>query len=272
MLPPALLLSKESSHEIRAILTFCMTRDIPSRRVEISELAAAAAQLIAGEAMPVGNVPFLQEAFRLSGIPMPEPLTYHHSILPYLGRPLHSWKAGELRRISVPRPIFIKPAQTKLFTGFVMSPAMPLEQYSVADRESFQTYQKIADDEDLWTSPVVKFASEWRYYIQNGEIMGTSRYDPDGHDDAPAPDPKVVNQAAKAAWEALKHPFALDVGVLEPSGKTVVVELNDAWAVGLYGTGAPAPSPENYLSFLYDRWQSLLRTRTDATANDANHR
>lgn len=83
----------------------------------------------------------------------------------------------------------------------------------------------------------------------------------DGADDAPEPDGRLVGEMATdlsdefryQADDALSQPFALDVGVLA-TGQTALVEVNDAWAIGLYEN---ALSPSEYYRFLISRWDSI---------------
>lgn len=273
MLPSQVLLPRQTTHETRAVLGVCVSRDIRVTRANIEELHEHAPSLRAGSVLPVGSVEYLRQAMNVAGLTEPENLSYHPSIRPFLGRPIHNWLAGELRAIRIPRPIFVKPAQTKLFTGFVLVPGQTAEGYSLADQESFLAYQSAAAEQALWTSPNLPFISEWRYYVMDGAVVGASRYDPNGPDIAPEPDPTVVQQAVQAAWTALSHPFALDMGVYVATGRTAVVELNDAWAIGLWGADARAPRPADYTSFLWARWLHMhaLQPSPRRAAAGQNH-
>ena len=82
-------------------------------------------------------------------------------------------------------------------------------------------------------------------------ILGSARYDSEGHDDAPSPCLDVVR--ACVATMGLGHPYVLDFGVLA-NGETALVEANDAFAIGLY---RGALSPRQYLAFLQARWSFL---------------
>ena len=57
------------------------------------------------------------------------------------------------------------------------------------------------------------------------------------------------------------HPFAVDVGVLA-NGRTAIVELSDAWALGLYAHArtpvGTAWKPQDYIEFLQQRWRSIV--------------
>ncbi|WP_371438302.1 ATP-grasp domain-containing protein, partial [Polaromonas sp.] len=269
MLPSQVILPRQTTHETRAVLGVCVSRDIQVTRANLEELPVHAPSLRAGSALPVGSVEYLRQAMDVAGLTEPENLSYHPSVRPFLRRPIHNWLAGELRAIPIPRPIFVKPAQTKLFTGFVLVPGQAAESYSLADQEAFHAYLSAPDEQVLWTSPNMPFVSEWRYYVMDGAVLGASRYDPDGSDNAPEPDPTVVQQAVQAAWTALNHPFALDMGVHAATGKTAVVELNDAWAIGLWGADARAPRPADYTSFLWARWLHMHTLQTDQRRAEA---
>ncbi|HLO94579.1 MAG TPA: ATP-grasp domain-containing protein [Burkholderiaceae bacterium] len=72
----------------------------------------------------------------------------------------------------------------------------------------------------------------------------------------------AVSDILKAATAAMQRTgdgapvaYALDFGVLS-TGQTVLVEANDAWALGLYGGG---PAPGHYVELLTARWRQLLR-------------
>lgn len=257
MLPPSVMLNTNTSYEIRAVLKACVVHDIPVTRVEIANLSEHAAQLQARSVLPVGSVAYLQACMAVAGIAEPDNLTYHPSVRPYLGRRVYSWTAGELKAVPIPRPIFVKPARTKLFTGFILVPGKALSDYDTDVQEDFAAYLACREDEELWTSENKPFQSEWRYYVSDGQSTGFCRYDRDGSETAPAPDAVVVNRTIDAVWSALGHPFAIDIGVYAGSGKTGVVELNDAWALGLYASGYGAPTPEAYTRLLWARWKSL---------------
>jgi hypothetical protein len=62
-----------------------------------------------------------------------------------------------------------------------------------------------------------------------------------------------VSECILDVHEELGHPFACDVGVLS-NGLTAIVEINDAWAIGLYGK---CLQPREYTDFLFTRWKSI---------------
>ena len=260
MLPPAIILSKQSTYEGRALLGLAATRGLPVLRANIEELGKHGEMLKACLAMPVGSVEFMRQAMAVANVKEPENLSYHDSIRPFLGRRIYPWSAADLRTVKIPRPIFVKPARTKIFTGFILLPDQQASDYSEDARDDFMAYQSAPDDEELWTSANRPFGAEWRYYVNGGQVIGFSRYDAEGEESVALPDPEMVKQAVDSAWSALKHPFALDIGIYAHNGETAVVELNDAWAIGLYGTEPHVPSAASYAEFLWARWNGLCRT------------
>ena len=179
-------------------------------------------------------------------------MSYPVELRPYLHRELRLVPARSVKGPWFKGRWFVKPAATKLFAGFVLD-----DQVADADRSAWQLSQlralnALPSATPVWLSEPVRFLSEWRYYIQDGQIVGQGRYDPDGADDAPEPDA----EAARACLQALPcpHPWVLDLGVLQ-DGRTALVECNDAWAIGLY---ADAMTPAAYLDFLWQRWRLLV--------------
>ena len=258
MLPPTVMLSRQSSYEDKAVLTVCNIQDIAIIRADLQELQGHERALQSGTVMPVGSVEYLRAAMTLAGHKEPANLSYHDCIRPYLGRRVYPWLVGDLKTVAIPRPVFVKPAHTKLFTGFVLVPGQPAEQYPDSSRDCFTSYMSMPDTEELWTSANCPFLCEWRYYINNGVVIGASRYDTHGAKNAPRPNPLVVQAAIQAAWQHLKHAFALDMGIYGHNNKTAVVELNDAWAIGLYRESETAPTPLAYTKLLWSRWQGMF--------------
>lgn len=187
------------------------------------------------DSLPVGSVEFLSRCMSLLNINATLAQTYPKELKNYLDRPVLRLKFKD----RMPG-FFIKPTEIKKFTGGRV--------------ETIQ--EKVDEDEWCWQSPLVEFQSEYRYYIQEGKIMGMGRYD-DGPEPAPVPCAAVVAEMASAYWigSGIKA-VAIDVGVLK-NGKTVLVEVNDAWATGFYkGT----LSSRQYIDWLTARWLQLKNT------------
>jgi hypothetical protein len=203
-------------------------------------------------AVPVGSVEFVRRAMELAGIAEPENLSYPLGCEPYTKRQIWSSTAG--RALNMTGARFIKSAQTKVFTGFLLDSdcgAMGLNNH---DQFQYNALCKLMPEAPVWVSEPVQWVSEYRYYVMDSRIIGHARYDQDESDTVPEPDIGVVHQCI--ADLAIEHPYALDMGVLA-SGDTALVEVNDTWAIGLYGG---AMKPYDYVRFLAARWNNLLST------------
>lgn len=248
--PSLVILQNESTTETRAVRMACLTNDIATANCSLEGLLAYGKELQSGSALPVGSVEFVRQAMHITGIDEPPNISYPEGAQRFLGRKIHRAHVG-----SVLGTWFVKPVTTKAFTGFVFDTLKDDEQYAASERDSLSAFLRLPADSLVWISEPVTFVSEWRYYVQAGKIIGAARYDPHGSDDAPAPDMAVVLEGIKAA--GLPYPHAADFGVLN-NGETVLVEANDAWALGLYDK---ALTPMAYLEFLHSRWQSMVNER-----------
>jgi hypothetical protein len=248
-----LILQTESSSEIRAILGAGLTAEVPPTIVRCGRegLATYREGLRGGTALPVGSVEFLREAFEVAGVPEPANMSYPFELLPFLQRKVLQGTAHQV--LTSPCAIFVKPLETKVFTGFVFDPSVPADAMDAHEAQQLQVLRALPGETPVWTCQPVAFLCEWRYYLQAGKLLGQARYDAEGLDDAPSPNMPVVLAAARQ----LQHqgPCALDFAVLE-DGSTVLVEANDFWALGLYGR---ALSGAQYLQCLESRWWELHR-------------
>lgn len=242
------LLQPGQTAECRAVRTASYLTDRPSQYVAPESLAAYAAQLREGSAMPVGTVEYVREAMRVAQIAEPENLSYLEALRPWLHRII---RRAEIK--DVDGRVFVKPLATKLFTGFVRDPAGGYDEHDLEQFRVFVNLRLSAPTTPVWTSDTVEWQSEVRYYVQEGKVIGHARYDPLGRDDAPLPDERTIEEMITAA--ALPHPYALDAGVLG-DGRTALVECNDSWGLGLY---SGALRDKAYAAFLDARWISLHR-------------
>lgn len=203
--------------------------------------------------IPVGSVEFVRAFMEVSGIKEPEINPYPITERKFLHRKVYSGKCPE------EGIWFIKPKKLKLFNGFVYDASKPYLDFTAYEREQIDVMLENVHQE-YWISEAVDFLSEWRYYIDRGQILGYARYDEEGEDDAPEPEIDSVKEYVDLLeliyYKGLmNHPYVLDFGVLS-TGETALVEYNAPWAIGLYGG---ALTPKQYLKFLIDGWeQSVL--------------
>ena len=247
--PSLVILQNVSTVETRSVRLACLLNDISVVNCSLDGLDMYSTDLKNGRALPVGSVEFVRNAMHVAGIAEPENLSYQEAIQRFLGRKIHRIRAGH-----VLGKWFVKPVATKLFTGFVFDSSLEKTAYSLADQVSLASFSRVPSDTPVWICEPVNFVCEWRYYVQDGAVIGSARYDPDGSDNAPEPHQEVVFECIAAS--GIDTPFAADFGVLD-DGRTVLVELNDFWALGLY-EGAITPS--QYMKALHKRWSSLFCT------------
>lgn len=247
------ILQNVNTPEVRAISHACLLEDIPVHRTSLEmlrELFDFKQELKSGDFLPVGSVEFLREVFKIIGVNPPNGIGYLDLMKDFLNRDFEICNVSHA--LYTTEKFFIKPVNTKIFNGFVYDPLKPIEEYDEHDREQIEIIKGMSPFQSLIRFPVVEFQSEYRIYVDEKEIMGYARYDPYGLDDAPEPDWNIVNDMINTY--NCKTTYALDVGVLV-DGRTTLVEINDAWAIGLYGK---ALTPKQYLHFLNKRWQTIL--------------
>jgi len=194
---------------------------------------------LARDTLVYGGVPHTIAALNLLGVPIPEVLDYPSSLEGYLGRTIKSSTIGALRQRASSVPVFVKPkGGTKLFNGFTYGA-------SVKDLIRLNTFD---DDTPIWMSEVVNFISEYRVLVHQGLVFACRHYKGDC---SVFPD---MDLALAATHEFLNAPvgYALDLGVTD-MGKTLLVEVNDAWALGSYGT-PPIP----YTEMIINRWKQMV--------------
>lgn len=245
--PPLVLRQKDTgTSEARAVGQAAMLTDTPVISVDVTSLPSHADALANG-ALPVGSVEFVIEAVHVLGCEEPGPLSYPDCLAPLLRREVRLGTLGDLCSRS-----FVKAVRTKLFTGFVWD---PVGQVSEHDAEQLAILSWLPAGTPVWTAQPVEFLSEWRYYVCSGELLGLGRYDRHGADNAPSPDQDVLAAAIAAFGASADAPvsYAIDLGVLS-TGETALVEVNDGFALGLYGRSL---RPVDYLRLLTARWRQI---------------
>lgn len=138
------------------------------------------------------------------------------------------------------RKIFIKPVQTKLFSGLILDGA----QYSCLNNIDLDT--------EVYVFSVFKhkIVTEWRAYIYKNEVVDYRFY---SGDFGIMPNINFAKEIAKGNKD-YKFPIAytIDVAQLE-DGSLKMVEFNDFWAIGNYGV-----PPDLYFRMLRDRYLEIV--------------
>lgn len=176
----------------------------------------------------------MEHALRQYGITPP---IYDHpdELTEMTGRRIWKVKMGDLTKETL--PIFIKPVREKAAQGIV-----------VRTWDDIKGYKGIEPDEWICCSEPVSFISEWRCFVRYGDILGIRHYNGD---------PKVycdmsIIERATELYTSAPAAYALDVGMTD-DGRTLLVEVNDGYAVGCYGLPNVL-----YAKFLTARWAELV--------------
>ena len=193
----------------------------------------------------VGGVGFVRRAFERIGFDVPALDSAPAPLAAFTGRRI--WRAPiiEARRaVERGETLFVKPlpAQLKLFTG------QPLRAFS-----DLLSTAHLDDALIVECAELTPFISESRAFVLNGKIVDLRHYKGD-----PLVFPNAERlRAAVAAYQGAPAGYALDVGVAE-DGRTLLVEVNDGYAVGAYGL-----PPIVYASLIAARWDQIRQAHSD---------
>lgn len=200
----------------------------------------------------IGSVEATTLFFKKCEIKAPAYLGYPESLQEYLGRKITSTIVGDLTNDF---PYFIKPKNdVKLFTGTLCENENQLK--------LFKSQYPVTNETELLLSEPLDFLSEYRCFIHKGQLQGIHWYKGDF---------KIfpnINHVEKMIelYKDAPVSYTLDVGVIpfvdelgyaEHQGfihDTVLVEVNDMWAIGSYGFDA-----QKYVRMTIDRFQEIYR-------------
>ena len=208
------------------------------------------------EDIAIGSVEFVEMFFEACDIETPEYLGYPESLLnswSAMGRKVVECKVSDL--VDHEYPYFVKPSRNvKQFTGDVIE--------NDDQMKIFRDYYDVTDDTELYMSETVEFVSEYRCFVHNGELKGIQYYQGDY---TVFPQMAAINYMLDTyQHDGGTNPLAytLDVGVLD-SSITVLVELNDMWAIGAYGF-----DPEDYVRMTISRFRQIGFANTKEIENE----
>lgn len=191
-----------------------------------------------------GEIGAVKAALRQIAVVPPEQLRLPQQLASFLGR--EQWETtlgairGQVQQELDTLPIFIKPInEQKQFTGHIVR----------AFRDLLKT---AAFDEELpvMAQGVVDFRSEWRVFILEKEILNASCY---RGDPLLFPDSRVIREFV-SQYDCAPVAYSADFGVT--ADRTLLVECNDAFALGCYGL-----SPFAYSNMIEARWTEMCRRR-----------
>lgn len=191
------------------------------------------------QALVHGFIGDVYKAMDKLGLPRPPSIDYPEELTDFYGRKIWTGTLDDIQDKGLHEGVFVKPQEQKLFTGLLWK-GTPQHRLHLAP------YDKTTP---TYFSEPVQFLSEYRCYVLEGEILGVRFYKGDW---SVAPCRRVVETAV--GTYAPYRAYAIDVGVLV-SGETVVVEVNDAFALGCYGLHHVA-----YARMIEARWEELTES------------
>lgn len=162
------------------------------------------------------------------------------------GRKVEFMTLGEAMELTETK--FIKPADDKVFDAKVYAPGelkkktfkTPVAHEEIAVMIDPTLNSIIPLDTPTLVSDVVKFVSEYRLFVRDGQVQTCSCYLMGGEIN----ESKNWNRGAEMvgnqldSWLALdlikSEPAVIDIGYLD-NGDLAVIESNPAWASGIYG-------------------------------------
>lgn len=193
------------------------------------------------EDIVVGFVGTVRSRLNDFGISVPE-LNYPDELSEYLGRKIWKSHIDTINCNPDLWPVFVKSVRNKKFTGVV-----------VREPKDLIGCGSCYDNAECLCSEVVNFIAEWRVFIRYGNIIDVRPYKGDwrAHFDY-----KVIEDAVKK-YTTSPNGYAIDFGLTD-DGRTLLVEVNDGYALGSYGLYYP-----EYAKLLSARWAELTNTQDE---------
>ncbi len=190
----------------------------------------------------VGSVESTKAFWKTVGIEIPKYIGYPKSLDAFYGRTIKRTRFGKITIDDL--PIFIKPAyDIKLFTGFVLEKSTTLHNIGMY-------YSDVNPNTAIYTSEVVDIISEYRCFVHKNELVGIKHY---AGDFCSFPNLSSIYKMIRSYKENAPISYTLDVGIINDiNEKTILIEINDFWAIGGYGLDG-----KTYVRMLIDRFQEI---------------
>lgn len=190
------------------------------------------------EDIVIGWITQVKMAIRNLGIEPPEELDYPEEIRSYLGRKVWQSTLHEIYTDETKWPVFVKPINGKQFDGKLITSLKDLVGLGSQDNRS------------IWCSEPMEFISEWRCFVRYGKLINSKNYKGDFR---LQPNFDIVEACIKD-YKSAPMAYALDFAVTKDR-KTILVEVNDAFALGNYGL-----NPQEYAKMISARWSEMVGT------------
>jgi ATP-grasp domain, R2K clade family 2 len=215
-------------------------------KIEFFEIKDFDNTVLDAHTLVVGGVPIIQRAFSRLGLEPPNLESIPTSLHEFAKRKLWIATIAEVRsQIDRGNSIFVKPmaGELKSFAGHV-----------AANYADLTITAGLPEHQVVSCSEPVRMTSEYRTYVTHGKAIGCKHY---WGDFRTYPDFSVIEKAI-TAYKDCPAGYAIDFAVTD-EGETVLIEVNDGFALGSYGL-----HPLLYSGLLEARWEELtLRLRND---------
>lgn len=221
----------ETETEYTAYQGFCALGFIPSFYTKDEEIEACGPNELI-----VGRVSTITKKLQSLGVTVPE-YDYPAELAGYLGRSIWEDSLESVLKKSDIWPVFVKPIRDKAFIGFVLR----------SEKDVPRLYRATLD-EPVLCSELITFETEWRVFVRYGNIIDVRPYSGEWKNHY---DSRVIESAVDSFTSAPAG-YAIDFGITD-KGETVLVEVNDGFALGSYGI-----DPVQYAKLLSARWSELV--------------
>ena len=179
---------------------------------------------------------------------------YPDALKPFLGRKIWSDTINSISRSEEKwsAGYFVKPVISKAFTGKIVG--------SISDLVGCGNY---SEDYEVLVSEPLDICAEWRCFILYDEIVDVRPYglllDKSRKSYKYHYDFKVLDSMMEVfvKWEERPVACSMDICVTK-DGKTLLVELNDSYALGCYGLASIF-----YAKLISARWSQLMGVRDE---------
>lgn len=136
---------------------------------------------------------------------------------------------------------FIKPVLQKKFGGTKINKG----------NLQFLSAIHLPQDTEVYVSDIINIVSEFRAYVYSGETEAVKHYRKEWNK---IPDESFIEDAIKQ-YTSCPIAYGIDFAVLD-TGKTVVLEVNDACNLGNYGLDSSL-----YANMIASRWNEITQTK-----------
>lgn len=191
-----------------------------------------------------GHIDICRIIWRNIGVTEPFVDCYPKQLESFLGRRIKQMKLKGFYEVleeneNFGNEYFVKPVKNKLFTGFVCT-----------TKRECDGKIPCSIDTNVYVSTHVNFDAEFRAYIFNDKIIDVFRYWGDNW--SAVVDKGKVEEMVSLLKGSMPSFYSLDFGI-DDKGRTLLVEVNDGYAIGNYGL-----SPMQYADMTMVRCMEII--------------